>query len=294
MSTTSEGPSSELGGEPNLPEGLFEKALAGPSDPRANPALLELIQYTIPYALRLIYSALDETAPRRTQAPTTGQMRELRNAQHVPLPDDDPHEGDPEVRAEITKRSREAIDHATEAALASAAESFTGHWFKEFSEVRSLHDLALHLIRITYNRHQKRRRGDTRLERQAQSGNGTHAEGAFLVSRPDRRADPASEAELRDFLEMRQCLDDGVLEGFSVRDRQIIYLHVTGHGREEIVRLVNRHGRSRGSCTLNTVNHVIETFQTQLKRLEDEDDGDAEGRPNPWENSDDARDDEPR
>jgi hypothetical protein len=294
MSTTTEDPSSDVGGEPKLPEGLFEKALAGPSDPRANPALLELIQHMIPRALMLIRAAFDETKPRRAKAPTTGQMRELLNSQHVPLPDDDPNEGDPDVRAEIAKRSHEAVDHATAAALASAAESFIGHWFEEFVEVRSLHDLALHLIRITYNRHQKRRRGDTRLERQAQSGNGAHAEGSFLVSQPDGREDPASEAELRDFLEIRRCLDDGVLEGFSVRDRQIIYLHVTGHGREEIVMLVNRHGNPRGRCTLNTVNHVIETFQAQLKRLEDEDDHDEEGRPNPGGNSDDDRDDERR
>ena len=277
MSTTTEDPPSDLDGEPKLPDGLFETALAGPGDPRANPALLELIQHMIPHALMLIRAALDETKPRRTRAPTTRQMRELHNAQHVPLPDDDRNQGDPDVRAEIAKRSREAIDHATEAALASAAESFVGHWFEEFSEVRSLHDLALHLIRITYNRHQKRRRRDTRLGRQAQSGNGAHAEGSFLVSRPDGRANPASEAEFRDFLEIRRCLDDGLLEGFSVRDRQIIYLHVTGHGREEIVTLVNRHGNPRRPCTLNTVNHVIETFQAQLKRLEDEDDGDEEG-----------------
>jgi hypothetical protein len=270
MSTTTEDLSSAQDSEPKLPDGILEKALAGPSDPRANPALLELIRQMIPYALRLIAAAFDETQPRRAKAPTTGQMRELRNAQNVPLPDDDPNEGDPEAHAAIAKRHREAIEHATAAALESAAESFSGHWFQEFPEVRSLPDLALNLIRIAYNRNQNRRRRNTRLGCQAQSGHGAPADGSFLESRPDRHADPAADVELRDFLDLKRCLDDGVLEGFSGRDRQIIYLHVTGHGRDEVVTLVNRHGKARSVCTLNTVNHVIATFQTQLQRLEAE------------------------
>ena len=102
---------------PELPEGLFEDALDGPSDPRKNPALLELIGLMLPCAMRLIREAFDDTELRRAKAPTTGQMRELRDAQRVPLPDDDPEEEDPEVRAEIAGRTQEATDSATEAAL---------------------------------------------------------------------------------------------------------------------------------------------------------------------------------
>lgn len=114
--------------------------------------------------------------------------------------------------------------------------------------------------------------------------------GRSWTASPTVQNNPAAEAELRDFLEIRRCLDDGMLEGFSLRDRQIIYLHVTAHGREEIVTLVNRYGHGRGPCTLNTVNHVIETFQAQLRRLEDEDERDEEGRPNPKGNPDNDRD----
>jgi len=160
MTATTEAPPLTSGDAPKLPEGLFERALAGPSDPRQNPALLELVGHMLPYAMALIRAALDETGPRRMKAPTTRQMRELYQAQHVPLPDDDPGEEDPEVRAEIERRTQEAIARATEAALESAAESFHSHGLKEFAEVRSLHDLALNLIRITYNRYQNRRRRD--------------------------------------------------------------------------------------------------------------------------------------
>ncbi len=58
MSTTTEGPPHDPGDAPKLPEGLLERALAGPSDPRTNPALLELIQYMLPYAMTLILRGL--------------------------------------------------------------------------------------------------------------------------------------------------------------------------------------------------------------------------------------------
>ena len=293
MSTTTEGLPPDADGGPTLPEGLLERALAGPGDPRKNPALLELIQLMLPYAMDQIHAALDDANPRRKVAPTTGQMRELRNAQNVPLPDDHPGEEDPEVRAEIARRTQDAIDRATEAALASAAESFTGHWLKEFADVRSLNDLALHLIRIAYNRHQNRRRRETRLGRQARSGNGMQAEGTFLATRPDGREDPASEAELRDFLRIQQDLTDGVLEGFSPRDRQIILLHVAGYQPNEIVSLINRLGRLRKPCTLRTTEHVIEMFAAQLGRMEEEaDDPDERDPSNSRGDSDDDSDDE--
>jgi hypothetical protein len=292
MRTMTERPRHDPGDAPKLPEGLLEKALTGPGVPHKNPALLELIQYMLPHAMTLIRAAFDDANPRRDRAPTTGQMRELRNAQHVPLPDDDPDQQDPDVRAQIARRTQEAIDRATEAALRSALGSFLDHWINEFADVRSLDELAVQLIRITYNRHQRRRRGDARLGLQAGSGRGADAEKSFLDSQPDGQINPAAAAELRDFLELRRCLDDGILGGFSVRDRQIIYLHVTGHGQEEIVALVNRYGHRRGPCTLNTVNHVIETFQAQLSRLEDEDECDEEGRTNPKGNPDNGRDDE--
>ena len=119
----------------------------------------------LPYAMKLISSALDEIMPRRQEAPTTGQMRELRSAQHVALPDED----DPQVRAEIARRTGDALDRATEAALMSAAESFLGHWIKEFADIRSVDELAIQLIRIAYNRHQRRRRSDARLGYQIES-----------------------------------------------------------------------------------------------------------------------------
>jgi hypothetical protein len=271
MTVTTEGSSPGPHEELALPEGLFEKALAGPSDPRKNPALLELMRLMLPYAMTLIRAAFDETKPRRTRAPTTSQMRELASAQYVPLPDDDPGEEDPDVRAEIATRIAEAIDRATEAALVSAAGSFLGHWIKEFADARSLDELAVHLIRITYNRYQKRRRGDTRLGRQAQSGSGAHAEGSFLESRPDRREDPVSDAEFREFNQIQQRLADAVLEGFRARDRQIILLSKVGYQPEQVVGLINRLGKNRKPCTLSTVYHVMETFKAQLGRLEEED-----------------------
>jgi len=280
MTATTEAPAPDPDGALKLPEGLFEKALEGPSDPRKNLALLELIRLMLPHAMTLIRTALDERKPRRTKAPTTGQMRELVQAQHVPQPDDDPYEEDPDVRAEIVRRTQEAIARATEAALASAAESFHGHWIREFANARSLDQLALHLIRITYNRYQNRRRDDTRLARQATSGSGAKAEGSFLDNTPDGRENPASEAELRDFLEIQQRLTDGVLDGFAVRDRQIIFLYEAGYEPAAIVALVNRQSRKRTACTLNTVNHVIETFKAQLWRLEEEDEQDADRRQN--------------
>jgi hypothetical protein len=227
--------------------------------------------------MMLIQEVLDETKPRRTRAPTTSQMRELVQAQHVPQPDDNPSEENPEVRAEIAKRTKDAVANATEAALRSAAASFHGHWAKEFADVRTLDDLALHLIRLAYNRYQKRRRQDTRLGRQAASGSGAHAEGSFLDSRPDENANPAFEAEFRDFLEIQQRLTDGVLEGFSARDRQIILLHQAAYEPEEIVEVMNRLSKKRRPCTLNTVNHMIETFKVQLSRLEEQDDEDRPG-----------------
>ncbi len=251
-----------------IPEGMFEEALSGPGDPRKNRALLELIQCVLPYAMNLIRGALEEGNSRRTKAPTTSQMRELVQAQHVPQPDDDPGEEDPDVRAEIESRARDAIDRATEAALFSAAESFHGHGIREFSGVRSLHELALHLIRITYNRYQKRRREAARLGRQAASGRGAQGEGSFLESRPDEQEDPAAETELEDFLEIQRGLTDGVLEGFSVRDRRIVLLYEAGFEPEHIVTLMNRLNKGRRPCTLNTVNHVIETFKAQISRLE--------------------------
>jgi hypothetical protein len=271
--------------EPTLPKGLLEQALSGPSDPRRNPALLELIQRVLPYAMTLIETALDDTKPRRTKAPTTSQMRELVYAQHIPQPDDNPREEDPEVRAEIARRTREAAQSATEAALRSAAASFHGHWIKEFADVRSRDDLALHLIRLAYNRYQKRRRQDARLGRQvASSGAAAHSQESFLESRPDESASPALDAEFHDFLEIQQRLTDGVLEGFSVRDRQIILLHEAAYEPEAIVELMNRLNKRRKPCTLNTVNHVIETFRAQLGRLGEPDD---EDRLNEQENPDD-------
>jgi hypothetical protein len=278
--------------ELRLPEGLFEKALSGPSDPRRNLALLELIQHMLPYAMTLIQSALDETQPRRTKAPTTSQMRELVQAQHVPQPDDDPGAEDPDVRAEIAKRTREALDRATEAALRSAAASFHDHWIKEFANSQTLDDLALHLIRLAYNRHQNRRRRANRLGRQAASGSaGAQSEESFLVSRPDEHANPAFEVEFRDFLETQQRLADGVLEGFSARDRKIILLREAGYEPEEIVGLMNRLNNRRRPCTLNTVNHVIETFKAQLGRLAEQD---VEGRLGAQEDADDETVHEPR
>jgi hypothetical protein len=256
---------------PKLPEGILEKALAGSSDPRKNSELLELIQCVLPYAIKLIRESFDVTKPRREKAPTTRQMRELREAQHVSLLNGHPDDADPEVRAEIAGRAREAIDQAIEAALRSAAGSFLGHWIKEFSEVRGAHDLALHLIRITYNRYQRRRRDDARLGRQVKSGVGALREGSFLESRAVEHSNPASEAEFRDFLEIHRRLTDGVLEGFSTRDRQIILLYVTGYEPKEIVVLINRLGRKGSPCTLSTVHHVIKMFKAQLGRLEDED-----------------------
>lgn len=280
MSATNNRPPDESDDAPRLPKGLIERALAGPNDPRTNPALLELVQHMLPYAMAMIHGAFDDTKPRRNRAPTTGQMRELENAQHVPLPDDDPDPTDPDAVAETARRSREARDRATEAALRSAVESFVGHWAREFAEIRSLDELAVQLVRITYNRYQRRRRRDAQLGLQARSGRGIDARDSFLDSRPDGQSHPAQDAELRDFLEIRKSLDDGVLEGFSRRDRQIIYLHVTGHGDEEIVALVNRHGRSPGTCTLNTVRHVIDMFQNQVRRLDDERDEGAQPHPN--------------
>jgi hypothetical protein len=278
MSTTTADLPSDPDESPKLPEGLFENALAGPSDPRKNPALLELIRHMLPYAMTLIHAALDETRPRRGKAPTTGQIRELVAAQHVPQPDDDPDEEDPEVRAEIARRTREAIDRATEAALVSAAESFHGHGLKEFADVRGLNELALHLIRITYNRYQRRRRDDARLGRQTQSGRGSDAEGSFLESRPARYENPASQAEFREFLEIQRCLTDGALEGFSARDRRIVLLGEAGFEPDEIVALLKRLNKKQRPCTLNTVNHVVEAFRAQVHRIEEEE-PDDEGQP---------------
>lgn len=254
--------------EPKIPEGMFEEALSGPGDPRKNRALLELIQCVLPYAMNLIRGALEQGNSWRTEAPTTGQMRELVHAQHVPQPDDDPGEEDPDVRAEIESRAKDAIDRATEAALFSAAESFHDHGVREFSGVRSLHELALHLVRITYNRYQKRRRNAARLGRQAASGRGAQEEGSFLESRPDEQDDPAAEAEFEDFLEIQRRLTDGALEGFSMRDRRVVLLYEAGFEPEHIVSLMNRLSKRRRPCTLNTVNHVIETFKAQISRLE--------------------------
>jgi hypothetical protein len=257
--------------EVSLPDGLLEEAFSGPSDPRANRALLELIQRVLPYAMALIHEALEPGRAARTKAPTTGQMRELAQAQHVPQPDDDPLEEDPEVRAEIQQRTREAIARATEAALVSAAESFHAHGLREFQGSRSLHELALHLIRIAYNRHQTRRREAARMGRQAASGRGGQADGSFLESRTDEQGSPADEAELRDFLDTQHWLTEGALEGFSVRDRRIIFLSKAGFEPEHIVALMNRLNKRGRPCTLNTVNHVIETFKGQLGRLEVQD-----------------------
>ena len=271
MSATTEDRPQGLEGAPYLAEGVFEKALDGPGDPRKNPALLQLIQQAVPYAMTLIRAALDETNPRRTKAPTTGQMCELVQAQYVPLPDDDPGEDDPEVLAEIARRTQEGIEHATEAALVSAAMTFHGHWSREFAEARTLDELALNLIRIAYNRYQRRRRGDHRLGRQAASGDGagarTHAgaEGSFLDSRPDDHENPASEAGFREFLRIQRHLADGILEGFSVRDRRIVLLAQAGFEAEEIVKWVNRLNKRRRACTLNTVNHVMAIFKAQRR-----------------------------
>ena len=133
MIMTTEDPPLDADEVPTLPDGLLEAALAGPGDPRRNPALLALFQCMLPYAMMLIRTAFDDTKPRRKTAPTTSQIRELVSAQHVPLPDDDPGLEDPVVRAEITKRTQEAIICATEAALASAVESFHTHGKKEFA-----------------------------------------------------------------------------------------------------------------------------------------------------------------
>ena len=292
MSTLTAPSPSDRGGAPSLPEGVFEEAFDGPGDPRRNPALLELIKQVVPYAMDLIRAAFDEASPRRTRAPTTGQMRELVQAQHVPLPDDDPGEDDPEVRAEIARRTEQAIERATEAALLSAAMSLHSHWSREFAGVRTLDDLALNLIRIAYNRYQRRRRGDHRLARQAGSGDGARAAGGFLDSRPDRREGPASEAGLHEFLRIQRQLADGILEGFAARDRRIILLAQAGFEAEEIVQLVNRLRRGRQTCTRNTVNHVVAIFKAQVGRLEDE--PDAEGPPGPQGDSDDGRDARPR
>lgn len=278
MTATTESPAPD--DTPKLPEGLLEEALAGPSDPRKNLALLELIRLMLPYAMSLIRAALDDRTPRRTKAPTTGQMRELFQAQHVPQPDDDPGEEDLDARAEIARRTQEAIAHGTEAALASAAESFHDHGIKEFADARSLDELALHLIRIAYNRYQKRRRRDTRLGRQAASGTGAKSEGLFLESRADRRENPTVEAELDDFLVIQRRLTDGILEGFSVRDRRIVLLYEAAFEPEMIVTLINRLNRQRRPCTLNTVNHVLETFRAQLGRLAEAEEQDEEARPN--------------
>jgi hypothetical protein len=256
---------------PKLPEGILAKALSGSNDPRRNPELLELIQCVLPYAMRLIRESLDDTKPQRQKAPTTRQMRELRDAQDAWLPEDHSDESDAEVRAEIASRAREPIDQAIEAALRSAAGSFLGHWIKEFAELRSTHDLALHLIRITYNRYQRRRRDDDRLGRQVKSGAGADGDRSFLESRPDMHSNPASEAEFRDFLEIQRRLTDGVIEGFSTRDRQIILLYVAGYEPKEIVVLINRLGRKGSPCLLSTVDHVIKMFKAQIGRLEDED-----------------------
>jgi hypothetical protein len=256
---------------PKLPEGILEQALSGLSDPRKNPALLELIHSVLPYAMQLIRESFDDTKPRREKAPTTRQMRELRDAQQVPVIGDRSDDADPDVRAEIAEGGRESIDHAIEAALRSAAGSFLGHWIKEFADVRSAHDLALHLIRITYNRYQRRRRDDARLGRQITSGAGTSGERSFLENWPDGHSNPASDAEFRDFLEIQHRLTDGILEGFSTRDSQIILLYVAGYEPKEIVGLINRLGRKGLSCTLSTAFHVIKMFKAQLGRLEDED-----------------------
>jgi hypothetical protein len=230
--------------------------------------------------MKLIRSAFDETTPRRPEAPTTGQMRELRTAQHVALPDDNPDEDDPQVRAEIARRTGDALDRATEAALMSAAESFLGHWIKEFADIRSVDELAIQLIRIAYNRHQRRRRSDARLSYQIESASGARAGESFLESRSDRGGQPLLEAELRDFLETQRRLTHGALEGFSVRDRQIILLYVAGKEPEEILELVNRYRKKRKPCTLNTAHHVIDTFKVQVNRLEDEEEPNEENRPN--------------
>jgi hypothetical protein len=274
MIMTTKDPALDADEVPTLPDGLLEQALAGPSDPRRNEALLALFQRMLPYAIMLIRAAFDDTKPRRKTAPTTSQIRELVSAQHVPLPDDDPGEEDPAVRAEITKRTQESIIRATEAALASAVESFHTHGKKEFASAHSLEELAVNLVRITYNRYQSRRRDDTRLARQTKSGSGANAEGSFPESWPDKRANPAAEAELRDFLEIQRRLVDGALEGFSTRDRQIILLYEAGYEPDAILDLINRLGHKRKPCTLNTVHHVIDTFKVQLARLEEGDDDD--------------------
>jgi hypothetical protein len=69
-----------------------------------------------------------------------------------------------------------------------------------------------------------------------------------------------------------------------VRDRQIILLHEAAYEPEAIVELMNRLNKRRKPCTLNTVNHVIETFRAQLGRLGEPDD---EDRLNEQENPDD-------
>ena len=287
MSTTTEERPPGLEGVPNLAEGMFGKALDGPGDPRMNPALLQLIQQMVPYAMTLIRAALNETNPRRTKAPTTGQIRELVQAQYVPLPDDNPGEEDPDVLAEISRRTQEAIEHATEAALVSAAMSFHGHWSREFAAARTLDELALNLIRIAYNRYQRRRRGDHRLGRQADSGSGAHAERSFLDSRADGHENPASEAGFREFLLIQRHLADGILEGFSVRDRRIVLLSQAGFEAEDIVKWVNRLHKKRRPCTLNTVNHVVAVFKAQVSRLED--DPAEGGESEPGRNADDER-----
>ena len=94
MSTFTVGSPPDRDGAPILLDGVFEEAFDGPGDPRKNPALLHLIRQMVPYAMTVIRAALDETNPHRGKAPTTGQMRELVQAQRVHLPDDDPDEDD--------------------------------------------------------------------------------------------------------------------------------------------------------------------------------------------------------
>ena len=241
--TCATGPSAPTAKSRSYPRASRE-ALSGIERSPQEPGVARAHQCMLPYAMRLIRESLDDTKPRRTRRRRPARCASWRNAQHVPLPDDDPMKQTPKSaprspggpRTPSIKPSRRPCGAPRVRSSATGARSSPTS--------AALDDLALHLIRITYNRYQQRRRDDRPArppdeERQtALPGKGrSWTAGRTGTAIPPLRPNSAISCEIQ------HRLTDGVLEGFSGRDRQIILLYVAGYEPEEIVALIDRLGR---------------------------------------------------
>ena len=152
-------------------------------------------------------------------------------------------------------RSDEFLE--VQGAIGSAASEFIQWCHRtDLTEFPSEEELAFQLIRITYNRWQRRNRQDKRLRRAAEIGEQSFVEAgtSLLASVAEKKIEKSAE-----FAQQIEEVSNEIVGGLNERDQAIISRYLQGLPQTEIARNLK--------CNRAVTARVISSFRDRVARM---------------------------